>query len=213
MNPAAFEARATENPDAARARLMREYASLDAAREAQRLYDSRSLIGEALAQMGQHGLHAAETVAEVQSLLRDGAPIDGAARIDYGDTIQHWETPLLTALVDERWQVARELLRSGADVDAPNAAIFPNGGGFGHTALHMMLQRSDHYGVQELIAAGANVNRQTTLGSTPLYFAASVDDQELVRILLDAGANPQIRDLDGKSPTDAAGPRTRHLLG
>ena len=124
-----------------------------------------------------------------------------------------WETPLLTALVDERRVVARELIRSGADVDAPNAAIFLSGGGFGHSALHMMIERRDRDGIRMLISAGADVNRQTTLGSTPLYFAASVDDPELVSVLLKAGARPQIRDLEGKLPAEMAGPRTRHLFG
>lgn len=209
----ASQAYAPEVPDAMRARLVREYASLDTARAAQRAYDSRSLVGELLSPYGQHGLHAAETAEEVQALLRDGAPIDGVSLVEYGDALQHWETPLLTALVDDRSSVVRELLRSGADVDAPNMAILPNGSGFAHTALHMMLQRREPGRVRELIRAGADVNRQTTLGSTPLYFAASVDDPELVRILLDAGARPQIRDLEGEVPAGAAGPRTRHLFG
>lgn len=204
--------RAQEGPAATRARIMREYASLDTAREQQQAYASRSLIGEFVSQMGQYGLHGADTAAEVQFCLRDGAPIDGAALINYGDDVQHWETPLLTALVDERLEVAHALIRAGANVDAPNAAIFPNGGGFGHTALHALIQRKDRRGVQTLIAAGADVNRQTTVGSTPLYFAASIDDPDLVRILLDAGAQPQIPDLTGTLPLDAAGPRTRHLL-
>lgn len=201
-----------ETSDGMRTRLAREYASLDSAREAQGAYNSRSLIGEFHSQFGQWGLHAAESAAEVRSLLRDGAPIDGVALIDYGDTLQHWETPLLTALVDGRSEAADELLLSGADVDAPNAAVFPSGHGFAHTALHMMIQRRDHGAVRRLIAAGANVNHQTTLGSTPLYFAASVDDLELVRILLDAGARPRTPDVEGALPVDSAGPRTRHLF-
>ncbi|GAA4714630.1 Ankyrin repeat [Promicromonospora umidemergens] len=203
----------SHDPEAVRTRLMVEYASLDAARVEQQAFVSRSLVSELGAREGSYGLHYVETAAEVQLLLRQGAPINGSALIEYGDPIQHWETPLLTALVDERRVVARELIRSGADVDAPNAAIFLGGGGFGHSALHMMIERRDHDGVQLLISAGADVNRQTTLGSTPLYFAASVDDPDLVRVLLNAGARPQIRDLEGKFPAETAGPRTRHLLG
>ena len=109
--------------------------------------------------------------------------------------------------------MARELIRSGADINAPNAAIFLSGGGFGHSALHMMIGRRDHDGVRMLISASADVNRQTTLGSTPLYFAASVDDPELDSVLLNAGAWPQIRDLEGKLPAETAGPSTRHLFG
>lgn len=204
---------ALHDSEAVRTRLMAEYASLDAARVEQQVFVSRSLVSELGARAGNYGLHYVETAAEVQLLLREGAPINGSALIEYGDPIQHWETPLLTALVDERRVVARELIRSGADVDAPNAAIFLSGGGFGHSALHMMIERRDYDGVQLLISAGADVNRQTTLGSTPLYFAASADDPELVNVLLNAGAWPQIPDLEGTLPAETAGPSTRHLFG
>lgn len=200
------------DPQAVRARLTREYSSFDTAREKQRSFDSRSLSGELYAAVGMYGLHYAKTGAEVALLLSDGAPIDGVALIEYGDDIQHWETPLLTAFVDGRLEVADRLISSGADVDAPNGAFFQYGGGFGHSALHMLIQRRDYIGTQRLIAAGADVNRQTTLGSTPLYFAASIDDPELVRILLEAGARPQVRDLKGGLPVEIAGPMTRHLL-
>lgn len=196
---------------AVRARLQEEYSSFDTARREQRAFESRSLIGEFYAITGQYGLHYARTGADVLLLLRDGAPIDGVALIDYEDGAQHFETPLLTALVDERREVAHALMRAGADVDAPNGVFFEHGG-FGHSALHMMVQRRDYEGTRTLIAAGADVNRQTTLGSTPLYFAASIDDPFLVRNLLDAGARAMIRDLEGGLPADVAGPRTRDLL-
>lgn len=202
-----------QDPEVVRTRLKADYASLDEARAEQHAFESRSLIGELHARTGNCGLHHVETAADIQVLLRVGAPINGAALIDYDDAMQHWETPLLTALVDERWSAARELIRLGADVEAPNAVIAWTGGGFGHSALHTMVSRMNHDGVQILISAGADVNRQTTLGSTPLYFAASVDDPQLVSLLLGAGARPQIRDLEGEIPVGIAGPRTRHLFG
>ncbi|MBB1496151.1 ankyrin repeat domain-containing protein [Propioniciclava sp. MC1595] len=149
----------------------------------------------------------------MELLLREGAPIDGVRRIDeYDDNLQHWETPLLTACVDHRDEVVEALIRFGAAVDAPNAVRYPSGGGFGHTALHMLVVRRDRVGAQRLMSAGADINRQTTLGTTPLWYAANNDDPEMVTMLLGAGARPDLPDFKGSFPTDCAGPKTQGML-
>jgi ankyrin repeat protein len=188
------------------------YASIDAAVQAQQRFESQSLIGEMFSELGQHGLHYVEIQSDVALLLRTGAPIDGVRKIDYGDNLQHWETPLLTAYVDQRFHIADALILLGAGVDAPNAVHYPDGSGFGHTALHMVIARRETAGAEHLIAAGADVNRRTTLGTTPLYFAASNDDAQAVDILLRAGASAEIPDFDGTLPADVAGSNSRFLL-
>lgn len=195
-----------------RAELMRQYASVDAAMADQRRFDSISLVSELFAAVGAWGLHAARTRSDVEYLLRQGAPVDGLRLIDWADGHQHWETPLVTACVDHRWEVATALIDNGAVVDAPNMIVAPGGSGFGHTAIHTLTTSGDVPGVVRLIAAGANVNRQTTLGWTPLHFAAQKDNPEMTATLLQAGAEPGIGDLDGERPTAFAGRRTRHLL-
>lgn len=203
-----------------RAAVMRQYASLDAAVAAQRRFASRSLISEGWAARGeQWGLHAVNSRQEVAQLLQQGAPIDGVARIEYGDGHQHMETPLLTALVDGRLEAVAALLDHGANVDAPNALMSPPGGGFGHTALHTMATRGDDAAVARLISARANVNSRTTLGRTALHFAAVEDSARIVELLLKAGADPRVREFNtdvpgglGDRPVDQAGWVTRRLF-
>ena len=58
--------------------------------------------------------------------------------------------------------------------------------------------------LQELIAAGANVNQQDHDGSTPLYFAAFRGHQTVVQTLIAAGANVHQANNDGVSPLHLA---------
>jgi hypothetical protein len=160
----------------------------------------------------QWGLHIEDSGSAVKEWKRIGAPLDGLWRIHYGDGLEHWETPLLTALVDERIEVADALLAFGANVDAPNCYIAENGTTLAHTALHMMVTRGEKSHVRRLIAAGADVNRRTTDGVSPLSLAASEDLREVTALLLENGADPTLVDFFGRSALDRAGPQTRHLL-
>lgn len=210
----------SDDPRSLRFALAQQYSSIEGAMADQRAFASRDLYSEFFAATGeQQWLHAAEGPEEVADYLRLGAPINGVAKIEYGDDHVHWETPLLTALIDGREEVALELIRMGADVDAPNTILFPGGGGFGFTALHAMAQRGGNSGAAMLIGAGADVNRRTTIATTPLHFAAGKDNAELVGMLLRAGADPDLREFAhmrpgewGDSPYDQAGPTTRIIL-
>lgn len=51
--------------------------------------------------------------------------------------------------------------------------------------------------VQQLIAAGADVNARTPDGTTPLYIAAHHDNASVLRALLDAGADIHARNSVG----------------
>ena len=55
-----------------------------------------------------------------------------------------------------------------------------------------------------LIAQGADVNMEQAGGYTPLHQAAAAGNAELVRILLEAGANPECVCHQGKTPADYA---------
>jgi ankyrin repeat protein len=90
----------------------------------------------------------------------------------------------LLALGD--WDTAADLQRENP------GSIEPRGG-----ALHLMVRRNDAAAVKWLLARGADVNGRWPAGGpdvTPLHVAASRGHGEMVRVLLDAGADPGIRD-------------------
>ncbi|KAL3071170.1 hypothetical protein niasHT_038440 [Heterodera trifolii] len=51
---------------------------------------------------------------------------------------------------------------------------------------------------------GANINSVDINGMTPLILATSLEKIEIVRLLLDAGANRNIQDKEGKIALDYA---------
>jgi ankyrin repeat protein len=64
-------------------------------------------------------------------------------------------------------------------------------------ALEEAVLRSDHTAMKAAIDAGENINDMSS-GMTPLLSAVFRGDLEAVRILLDAGADPNLHsDLDG----------------
>ena len=126
--------------------------------------------------------------------------------------MQHYETPLLTALVDGRTEVAKRLIACGANLEAPNMIRSPDGSGFAHTALHTTTSRQIRWAFDLLVTSGANVDRQTTLGWTAMHFAAQKDDTIAVASLLRGGASWGLRDVDGNRPVDLAGPKVEPLI-
>ncbi len=109
------------------------------------------------------------------------------------------------------WQLCQFLVENGADVNRP----LPD---TGETPLHAALckQRQPRYNlvVQVLLAHGADPNRTTkagvetgafmrdcrTQGETPLHRAAAFGDEEVIQLLLDAGATVDAKDMAGDSP-------------
>lgn len=61
-------------------------------------------------------------------------------------------------------------------------------------ALHEAARLGDAKKVKELLAAGADVNGRNRFGATPLWFAASKNRAEVVKLLLDHKADPDLAD-------------------
>lgn len=55
-------------------------------------------------------------------------------------------------------------------------------------------RKSDAVKVRELLAQGANVNAKSPYGATPLFFACDRSNVEIVKILLEKGADANVKD-------------------
>ena len=55
-------------------------------------------------------------------------------------------------------------------------------------------RKSDAVKVKELLAQGANVNAKSPYGATPLFFACDRSKVEIVKILLEKGAEVNVKD-------------------
>ena len=134
-------------------------------------------------------------------------------------------TPLMVAVINAHWDVAAALLDAGAD---------PNGAGPGYAALHLIPRvRKPGVGdndpapygsgrmssielVRKLAEHGADLNarmmerrnlnatRHHEVGSTPFMLAALVADVELMRTLVELGADPLAKNDEFSTPLMAA---------
>ncbi len=149
-------------------------------------------------------LAATETddIATITLLLNKGADVKAVSAL--GDS-------LMNAAAMGNTSVVKMLLAKGADVHTvsmPQINVVKNGpialGSF--TALLLAAAYGGADSVELLLHAGSNVNAQDVRGMTPLMLAISTDrpDPKVIRLLLDKGADPKIKDKNGESAFDWA---------
>lgn len=127
--------------------------------------------------------------------------LDAGADVNQGGG---W-TPLGAALMSENMDVARLLIKRGADVNARDSD--------GRTALHCAMipqNKSVLPMVKLLLDAGANVNRSGL--STPLGLAAEWGLVDVARLLIARGANVNAKDREGNTPLVWAVDAEKHRL-
>ncbi|CAM9688531.1 unnamed protein product [Phaeothamnion confervicola] len=133
---------------------------------------------------------ASKGQAEVAALLiATGADIDGRDGT--------WRTPLHRA---SRWgfvDVIRLLLEKGASIEARDKT-------FSRTPLHYSCRASTG-ATRALLEAGADVHSQTAVRNTCLHLACDRGLVEIVRLLLDWGADPTERNDQGLMPAEVIG--------
>jgi N-acyl-D-amino-acid deacylase len=117
----------------------------------------------------------------VNRLVRSGAPVNV--------TDEYGSSALMYAAIYSDAATLKLLLSRGADPNHADQA--------GATAL--MWSVSDAAKVRLLVARSANVNAVSTLtGRTPLFIAAGLPGAaNVVKLLLDKGADPKVRDKEG----------------
>ncbi len=129
-----------------------------------------------------------------ESLIDLGAKVDVVStysrkRICCGETI-------LTGAIKKKEVnfLAKRLLGLGASVDRPNI--------HGVTPLICAIEGEYPDTVQLLLTHKADVSKPNALGDTPLMVAAAVGNVHIVVALLDAGADPDQCNKDGKKASD-----------
>merc|ERR1719231_75223 len=114
---------------------------------------------------------------------------DGASPSYLGE---YNSTGLMWAAVRHKVDLARILLDSGADTESVNA--------WGRNAMFIAAWEQQDEIVSEMIAAGANVSAGAQHDEwTALHKAAEMGNVAMVRMLLDAGADPTKRTLPDSS--------------
>lgn len=98
---------------------------------------------------------------------------------------------------DKNGKICKFLLEAGAEVDAKDT--------FHHTPLHYAVVNCHEFIIIELLLkAGANINAQSICESTPLHKAFDSFNLNIVKFLLDAGANPKLKNDEGDTPLYAS---------
>ena len=137
------------------------------------------------------------------------ALIAAGANVNY--EVPRASGPLLIAVTAKSFDVAKLLVESGADVHAKDPT--------GTTPLHTAAELGNIALVKQLIAKGADVNAATnprqgdrkgilqrppTGQQTPLMIAARVNRPDIMKVLVEAGANPKLHATDGSTLLMAA---------
>jgi len=161
---------------------------------------------------------SAGAVDAVEALLASGADVNAKE-------LEQEQTALMWAAAGKRPEVIRLLIARGADVEArskvmpeppPYVIDMPENetvlgrnypatvrfaavtGGF--TALHFASQQGDPESARYLLEAGADVNSPHPEFGSPLVIAIASGYEDLAMLLLDNGADPNIRDAWGIAP-------------
>jgi ankyrin repeat protein len=142
-------------------------------------------------------------VASVKVLLENGADVEKPGQEGYH--------PLALSIAEAKYESAKAMIDGGADVSAASGAD-------GLTPLMLTAaQTAPAEGARfvpgsthptdlakALIERGAEVNAQAKNGMTALMIAATHNSAPMIGLLMDAGADPALKNKQGLTATDVA---------
>jgi ankyrin repeat protein len=137
--------------------------------------------------------------------------IDAGARVNVVEKVQE-QTPLMWAAAATRnaAEMVTALIAKGADVNAratfndwPSQITSEPRGQYhaygGLTALLYAARGGCYACVEALVAGGADVNRPTPEGVSPIMIALDNGHSSIARLLMDRGGNPHVWDVYGRT--------------
>ncbi|WP_114970777.1 ankyrin repeat domain-containing protein [Rhodoferax ferrireducens] len=138
---------------------------------------------------GEHGLILAirEPSLKVAAVLINWPKVNVEART------QQDESPLMLASLNGLTEICEQLIAKDADVNKPGWAPLHYAATHGHLAVMTLLLDNHAY----IDAASPN-------GTTPLMMAAHYGTPSAVKLLLEAGADPMLKNTQGLSALDFA---------
>ncbi|WP_332774969.1 ankyrin repeat domain-containing protein [Polaromonas sp.] len=137
----------------------------------------------------QHGLYLA---LQEPSLKAAQALIDWP-KTDLNHLNAQGESALMIAALSNQLEVARQLLKRGADVNKTGWSPLHYAATHGHLAMISLLLENHAY-----------IDAESPNGSTPLMMAALYGSAESVRLLLEEGADPLLKNQLGLTAIDFA---------
>lgn len=138
---------------------------------------------------GHHGLLLA---------IREPSPNVANALIDWSKTevesrTKEDESPLMLASLKGQTDIVKKLIARGADVNKPGWAPLHYAATNGHTEIMVLLLENHAY-----------IDASSPNDSTPLMMAALYGSPSAVKLLLEAGADPSIKNRLGLTAIDFA---------
>jgi len=142
-------------------------------------------------------------VPTVDALLKSGADIEKKNKEGY--------TPLALALSEARFEVAKTLLEAGANIDTKAGPeelsplmIAASQVSPGEGAIFLPGSTRPIDLARTLMQKGADVNAQSRQGVTALMIAAARNVAPMIGLLLQSGANPDLRSSQNKTAMEIA---------